>query len=101
MNKDTNKEEGRIKRQLRRLGFLFLDEPLGTFGAILFLVLVSMAVASPLWTDKSPTDVSISNVFKPPSSEFWFGSDNLGRDVWSRVVYGSRTSLFVGVSSIL
>jgi peptide/nickel transport system permease protein len=101
MNKGFKKKESRIKRQIQRLGFLFLDEPLGTFGAVLFLIVISMAVASPLWTDKSPTAVSIPNVFKPPSSEFWFGSDNLGRDVWSRFVYGSRTSLLVGISSIL
>ncbi|MFC1534451.1 ABC transporter permease [Thermodesulfobacteriota bacterium] len=101
MNKETKKRESNIKRRFQKLGFLFLDEPLGAIGAILFLVLISMAVASPLWTDRSPIEVSISNLFKPPSSEFWFGSDNLGRDVWSRFIYGSRTSLFVGVSSIL
>lgn len=101
MNNENGRKESKSKRQIKRVGFLLLDEPLGALGAILFLVLISMAVASPLWTDRSPTDVSISKVFQPPSSEFWFGSDNLGRDVWSRVVYGSRTSLIVGVSSIL
>lgn len=101
MNKGVKKKESKTKRQIQKLGFLFLDEPLGTLGAILFLIILSMAIASPLWTDRDPTAVSIPNVFKPPSNEFWFGSDNLGRDVWSRFVYGSRTSLLVGVSSLL
>jgi peptide/nickel transport system permease protein len=40
------------------------------------------------------------NVFKAPSGNFWFGTDQLGRDVWSRFIYGSRTSLLVGLGAV-
>ena len=45
--------------------------------------------------------ISPINRLKPPSEKFWLGTDNLGRDVWSRIVHGSRISLVVGLASTL
>ncbi len=84
----------------QRLKALSREEPLGVIGAVLLLCLVVLAVASPLLTYRDPITTSIAKVFRPPSSEFWFGTDQLGRDVWSRFVYGSRTSLIVGVGAV-
>jgi peptide/nickel transport system permease protein len=56
-----------------------------------------MAVLAPvLWT-VDPQAVSPIHRLRAPSSEFWFGTDMLGRDVWSRTVYGARVSVFVGL----
>jgi peptide/nickel transport system permease protein len=86
--------------RIREFWALSLREPLGVLGALLFLSLVIMAIGAPLWAHKDPVTTSISQAFKPPLSEFWFGTDHLGRDVWSRFVYGSRISLIVAISAV-
>jgi len=75
-------------------------KPLGAAGGFLVFLLVLTAVfAEPLATH-NPVRTS-SQVLASPSSEFWLGSDNLGRDLWSRLIYGSRISLVVGLASTL
>jgi peptide/nickel transport system permease protein len=93
--------ETKRRRWIQRLVVLVMEEPLGAVGVLLLIGLLTLAVASPLLTHRDPVTTTISKVFRPPSSEFWFGTDQLGRDVWSRFVYGSRTSLIVGVGSVL
>ena len=63
-------------------------------GIILFWALV--AVFAPLIAPYGPLEQEIANRLKPPSAEHWFGTDELGRDVFSRVVYGARISLPIG-----
>lgn len=102
MNKGDNKisRENETGSRLRRLAVLCAEEPLGTIGVLLLLALVLCAIAAPLLTSRDPISTAILNVFKPPSHDFWFGTDQLGRDVWSRVIYGSRTSLIVGIGAV-
>ena len=95
-----NREETRPRRWIQKLLVLGMEEPLGAVGVLLLLGLLTLAIASPLLTHRDPVTTTISKVFRPPSNEFWFGTDQLGRDVWSRFVYGSRTSLLVGVGSV-
>jgi peptide/nickel transport system permease protein len=74
--------------------------PLGAAGGLLMIVLLVMAAfAEPLATH-NPVRTSM-RVLVPPGAEFWLGTDNLGRDLWSRVVHGSRISLLVGLASTL
>lgn len=69
-------------------------------AAIGFLVLVTLsAVFAPLLTSADPIFINPVNRLKPPSTDFWFGADTMGRDVFARVVYGARTSLTVGVAA--
>ncbi|MFM8801482.1 MAG: ABC transporter permease [Tagaea sp.] len=65
-------------------------------GGGLLLAALAMAMFAPYLGTVDPTALSPIRRFRPPSEQFWFGTDQLGRDVYSRVVYGARASLFVG-----
>ena len=79
---------------------LCVEEPLGAIGVLLLFALVVCAIGAPLFTSRDPISTSMIKVFKAPSGDFWFGTDQLGRDVWSRFIYGSRTSLLVGLGAV-
>lgn len=64
-----------------------------TLWLICSLVVIGVAVFAPLIATHNPYDINISIVEQPPSREHLFGTDKLGRDVFSRVIFGSRTSL--------
>jgi ABC-type dipeptide/oligopeptide/nickel transport system permease subunit len=66
-------------------------------GVIVFLVL--LAVAAPVFARHDPFGIDLINSLQPPSASHWFGTDIQGRDVWARLVYGSRVSLSVGIVS--
>jgi peptide/nickel transport system permease protein len=73
-------------------------KPLGAMGALIIVGLLVMAT----FADRIapyPYDESVARM-KPPSAQFWMGTDNLGRDVWSRVVYGARISVTVGFATV-
>jgi ABC-type dipeptide/oligopeptide/nickel transport system permease subunit len=69
------------------------------FGASVILLLGLMAVAAPGFARHDPFGVDLINSLQPPSFNHWFGTDIQGRDVWARLVYGSRVSLSVGLVS--
>lgn len=71
--------------------------PTIVIGAGILLLLVAMAFLAP-WLAEDPLAFEPTNRLKRPSAEFWFGTDQFGRDVYSRVVYGTRISLAVGFS---
>lgn len=72
----------------------------GMFGLVVVLAFVLMAVFAPWLAPHDPTAASWSAIRKPPTAEFWFGTDELGRDVFSRVVWGARASILAGVVSV-
>jgi peptide/nickel transport system permease protein len=74
--------------------------PLGAAGGVLMVLLLLAAVLAEVLATHNPIRTS-SRVLVAPGSEFWLGTDNLGRDLWSRVMYGSRISLVVGGASTL
>jgi peptide/nickel transport system permease protein len=66
----------------------------------LVLVLIVLVVLAPgLFTSQSPTNVQITDVLQSPGAAHWFGTDQLGRDLFARVLYGARPSVLVGVGS--
>lgn len=71
--------------------------PTIVIGSGILLLLVAMAFLAP-WLAEDPLAFEPTNRLKRPSAEFWFGTDQFGRDVYSRVVYGTRISLAVGFS---
>jgi peptide/nickel transport system permease protein len=85
--------------KIRRGFFGFLrNHPTVALGGGLLLLLVLIAIFAPyLWT-VDPTALAPSRRTRAPSAQFWFGSDMLGRDIYSRVLYGARVSLTVGLS---
>lgn len=79
-------------------------DPLALFGAFLVLSFVVIAAFAPWLAPYGPNERvgAVTPTSIPgPSAEFWFGLDNLGRDEFSRVIYGARQSLLVGVVSLL
>ncbi|AUL46560.1 peptide ABC transporter permease [Bordetella trematum] len=72
--------------------------PTAGVGGLLIVLLFLMAVFAPWLGTVDPTALSPIHRTRPPSEQFWFGTDLLGRDVYSRVIYGARVSLIVGFS---
>lgn len=70
-------------------------------GLILLCILLTMAVIGPLLTPYTYFDTDLANNNQPPSSEHWFGTDDLGRDMFTRTWYGARISLFIGITAAL
>jgi peptide/nickel transport system permease protein len=70
-------------------------------GGTLVGLMILMAVFAPLLGTVDPTALAPAKRLRPPSGQFWFGTDMLGRDIYSRVIYGSRVSLMVGFSVAL
>jgi len=71
--------------------------PTITFGAVLLLALIAMAVAGPSFVG-DPLKIAPVNRLRPPSERWWFGTDQFGRDLFARTVWGARVSLIVGLS---
>ncbi len=67
-------------------------------GATLLAVLVVVALAAPWPAPYDPVEINVVERLRPPSSAHWFGTDEYGRDILSRTIYGGRVSLIVGVS---
>jgi peptide/nickel transport system permease protein len=75
-------------------------QPLGVAGAVVALVLVVTALLAPVLAPHGPKETAFGQ-FVPPGLEFPMGTDQLGRDVLSRVIWGARLSLYVGVVSVM
>lgn len=79
----------------------FLANRLALAGLVMLLLLVLGAIFAPILVPYSPTATDFSALQHPPSSQHWFGTDQLGRDIFSRVLYGARVSLAAGLISVL
>jgi peptide/nickel transport system permease protein len=86
-----------VKPRRGAIGFLRRHPTVAVGGALLILMLL-MAVFAPYLGTVDPTALAPARRTRAPSAEFWFGTDMLGRDIYSRVVYGARVSLTVGFS---
>lgn len=86
-----------MKRVLDILRFCARYPLVGLSTAILFVLLV-IAILAPVLGTSDPLALNTLSRLKPPSWEHWFGTDALGRDIYSRVIYGTRTSLFIGLA---
>jgi peptide/nickel transport system permease protein len=75
-------------------------KPLGAIGAVIVVGLIVMAVFADRIAPHSYDDSIRGARMKPPGVQFWMGTDNLGRDIWSRVVYGARISVTVGFATV-
>lgn len=78
----------------RILRFL-LRQPTSAFGLAVIALLVFGAILAPLLATHAPYAQDLSNTLGPPSAQNWFGTDELGRDIWSRLVWGTRITLSI------
>ena len=81
-------------RRLRR-------DPAAVAGLIIILALLVIAIVSPWITPYDPNDQSFRIKLKPPSAEHWLGTDEFGRDVFSRILIGTRVALYVGIVPVI
>lgn len=70
------------------------------FGLFVIIFLLIIAIIGPLITPYNPNHQIMQDVSQTPSAKHWFGTDDLGRDIFSRVIVGTRISLFVGVAAV-
>lgn len=82
----------------KRFRDAFRRHPTALIGGAILIVMVVIAIAAPWLGTVDPLAVFPSKRLQPPSAESWLGTDMLGRDVYSRVVYGARVSLIVGLA---
>ena len=85
-------------KQRTGLRGLIYRHPTVAFGAALLALLLLIALLAPILGTVDPTAIAPAKRTRTPSAEFWFGTDMLGRDIYSRVIYGTRVSLAVGFS---
>lgn len=78
-----------------------LRQPLGLLAAALLLLLVLAVTFGPQFVEHSPTRANPLRILQPPSQQHWLGTDELGRDVFARILAGGRVSLAVGLFSML
>jgi peptide/nickel transport system permease protein len=79
----------------------FLRKPLAVLGLLIVTALVMTALFAPVLAPYDPTRPDFSAILQPPSAQYWLGTDEIGRDVLSRLIFGSRASLQAGLIAVL
>jgi peptide/nickel transport system permease protein len=79
----------------------FFKRPIAVIGLTILLILIAAAVLAPYIAPYDPIKRNFADRFAPPSAQYLFGTDALGRDQFSRVLYGGRVTLYIGISSVL
>jgi peptide/nickel transport system permease protein len=97
----------KIKTEKKRSGIadffvrLIREKPMGLIGGIITVLLLVVGIFAPLLAPYGPNVMHALNPMQGPSLQFWMGTDWLGRDILSRVIYGARISLIVGLAATL
>jgi len=89
------------KRHSALVGFLIRlvkEKPLGTVGGIITLLLLLTGIFADFLAPYGMNECWVGDFLSPPSAKFWFGTDNVGRDIFSRVIFGARISVIVGLA---
>ena len=87
-------------RNRHRAWMKFKRNRVAVLGLAIVLVFALLALLAPLVANHDPLQTSFTTIRKPPSAAFWLGTDELGRDIFSRMVYGARASLMAGLVSV-
>lgn len=89
------------RRRTTQFAMRLLRHPSFVIGAFILLVFVLVAVFAPMIAPYDPNKNNYRFVLMPPSAEFLFGTDGFGRDIFSRVIYGARVSLYIAVAVVV
>ncbi|MEE8470945.1 MAG: ABC transporter permease [Dehalococcoidia bacterium] len=95
-------EVAEARRRSRLAGFfirLVREKPLGTFGGAIVLVLLFAGIFADLLAPYEMNEINLDALLAPSSGQNWLGTDQLGRDVLSRIIYGARVSVIIGISA--
>ena len=85
------------KSWLQVVGNFIRTKPLGAAGAMVVIFFVLIAVFADVITPFDPIEPDYERMMMPPDAQHWFGVDDFGRDVLSRIIYGSRTAMAIGL----
>lgn len=91
----------RLGRVCRGVGLFIRRNPLSAFWGAIAVAVIIMAIAAPLMAPHDPLKANFRRMSKPPNAPYYFGTDQIGRDNLSRVIYGSRSSLIVAFAAVL
>jgi len=80
---------------------VFLENKAAVVGGLIILFYIFIAVFAPVLAPYHPHDINLDNKLMPPSTEHWMGTDDKGRDILSRIIYGSRLSMGVGFAAVI
>ncbi len=89
------------RSRTRRLLYVARQNPLATISAFILVVATVGALAAPVIAPYEPTEQILTERLTSPNTTHWLGTDNFGRDVFSRLLFGARISLFIGLSATL
>ncbi len=92
--------QARVQSPGRRIFRRFLSHRLAVVGAVILLVIAFCAIFAPLLAPAGPNTINLVRIGKPPSGGALLGTDQVGRDVLSRILYGARISLAVGIVAV-
>ena len=100
--KNTSLKSVKAEKEQRALGYRRLRSNYGLLiGATIFVLLVILALIGPLFTTYGPYDMKVVDRLTPPGAEHWLGTDEFGRDLLTRLLYGARVSISVGLAVAL
>ena len=97
----TNPKADALPKRPNALWQFVKSQPLGLVGFFIILVYAGCALGAQWIAHYHPEEIDFAAMLSPPGEAHWFGTDQYGRDVFSRIVYGSRTALAVGILSSL
>jgi peptide/nickel transport system permease protein len=98
----TEASDPKVKRvnEFERMRRVFLGRRVVVFGMVVIVLLILITIFAPILAPYDPFDQQLSGTLLKPSANHWLGTDSLGRDTLSRIIYGSRNSLMVGIIAL-
>jgi peptide/nickel transport system permease protein len=95
-------EQGRLGRsRLNRSVRKLTANPLAILGIVVFLIMFAACMGAPIFSSYAPNAIDLRNRLAPPGGSHLLGTDQIGRDIFTRILYGGRISIFVGLGSAL
>jgi peptide/nickel transport system permease protein len=106
MEKETQESDPEFDEAPRRISSwkrfrrVFFGRKVVIYGVVVISLLVITVIFTPLLAPYDPYTTNVRNILAPPSTAHWLGTDTLGRDILSRIIYGSRNALFIGLIAV-
>lgn len=94
------REQRQAPSTLGRIRIAFQRRPVAIVSLVFLLLILGLAIGAPVFGRYDPVASVLTDFEQPPSAHHWFGTDSAGRDVWSRLVWGGRNSLFIGLCAV-
>ncbi len=92
--------DSRWARARRQVAGFIRRKPLGALGAVIVLGILFIAIFADVIDRKDPNEIDSANILLSPRSSAWFGTDSIGRDLYSRAIHGTRVAVIVGFGAV-